>query len=1020
MDAYAVYSYCISVPNLALVDDTILSQKRQHLLYQYHDLLDAQLTSKYLTKNILKVSLSGSTTSVLQSRSDLLNIDGIEIRSIIQSIHPHIVTQQNRRLLLHKRLETLANDFGVTFSIDISPEPSIVIQGTVTRVEAARIQTLVYLDQLLDLHVDSVSLPPLLHNILGGKRHYQLQSVMEETATNIYLEPPFIIGHVGTPLQQQHGIVYISGDTIGTKRAKVLVKKLAEQKLNCLYHKESSFDPHKIDWILLHQQDQLKKLLRDNGSFIHFPKIGAGTGIIQVYAENRINTERTLRLLNHMAYSIYTATFKIKSTSIGNGGQANRDWSLEVSNFVSQLAELSGGEVVYHSDQAKIDVYGSDTSIRLAYQHLKDSKFKENHISTCISVELASEHRAFMKGKKSGKVNKIVKSCGANIKFIPAYSDYNCIVTVDSTDLDKAFYGLELLSHELPEERSFYVPEIYHRRIIGVGGKNIQRIMRKYGVYVKFSGADEFTELGGYFENEHNVFARTPRKYSSSLNQLYDEVMELITFEKDRNWISCNIKVPLHLHRIIPNRHSNALRNYGRLHNTRLWWPPRCGNADVVAVGPATQVRLIQSALSNLLPQHEYLAVPISPSLINYLDSKFILGRLKQVMKTDWSVELLEPDTNLKEIGSTKGVRWQTSYTFKNALVFQLTAMTQFNGQTNGIDDESNTTDENIDKLQSAKQFLIDQLLVDNIPQNTATKKTTIHPTITTEQNMFGAKSAMTQPDILNPFYKWESTRSYTLNGNENGIAPRRSLSLFAGSKISVADPKYPKTVGSTPLQSPTYQIPPSPTTTTDMAVPQIAKSIWSTRQPKDDIWRSTVTDTTMVHGTGHEVFDKIDSPSKYDQYWHYKQQQSLYGLATDRRSPPPAPCQSQPHPTTSFSTAAMNQYTLTKNDLFYPTSQIQYPLLDNSNGRMNTSSAATPPASAAHHYQNHHHHHPHHIPPSLSTTFDMGDMTSPTSPHFQSPLSHTGIMSPSYSTGSYEMSLPRRKAPPHYQSYLN
>lgn len=44
-----------------------------------------------------------------------------------------------------------------------------------------------------------------------------------------------------------------------------------------------------------------------------------------------------------------------------------------------------------------------------------------------------------------------------------------------------------MLQEELPAEISFHVPEAYHKRIIGVGGKNIQRIMKKYGVYVKFS-----------------------------------------------------------------------------------------------------------------------------------------------------------------------------------------------------------------------------------------------------------------------------------------------------------------------------------------------------------------------------------------------------------------------------------------------------------------------------------------------------------------------------------------------------
>jgi hypothetical protein len=38
---------------------------------------------------------------------------------------------------------------------------------------------------------------------------------------------------------------------------------------------------------------------------------------------------------------------------------------------------------------------------------------------------------------------------------------------------------------------SFYIPEVHHKRIIGHGGKNIQRIMKSFGVYVKFLNALE-------------------------------------------------------------------------------------------------------------------------------------------------------------------------------------------------------------------------------------------------------------------------------------------------------------------------------------------------------------------------------------------------------------------------------------------------------------------------------------------------------------------------------------------------
>jgi phosphoribosylpyrophosphate synthetase len=70
---------------------------------------------------------------------------------------------------------------------------------------------------------------------------------MEETATNIYLEPPFAIGHVGLALQQQQGLVYISGDTAGTKRATLLAKKLAEQKVMNATKKRCQAQPRQYE-----------------------------------------------------------------------------------------------------------------------------------------------------------------------------------------------------------------------------------------------------------------------------------------------------------------------------------------------------------------------------------------------------------------------------------------------------------------------------------------------------------------------------------------------------------------------------------------------------------------------------------------------------------------------------------------------------------------------------------------------------------------------------------------------------
>ena len=116
----------------------------------------------------------------------------------------------------------------------------------------------------------------------------------------------------------------------------------------------------------------------------------------------------------------------------------------------------------------------------------------------------------------------------ANVKIkFETFNEFNFLMDLAGTD-NGVISGLLLLQEELPAEISFHVPETYHKRIIGVGGRSIQRIMKKYGVYVKFSNAEEFAALGGYLDNEDNVVARTPAKNAMNLENLKQAVTELV------------------------------------------------------------------------------------------------------------------------------------------------------------------------------------------------------------------------------------------------------------------------------------------------------------------------------------------------------------------------------------------------------------------------------------------------------------------------------------------------------------
>ena len=140
---------------------------------------------------------------------------------------------------------------------------------------------------------------------------------------------------------------------------------------------------------------------------------------------------------------------------------------------------------------------------------------------------MANELQEFVAGKKSGKVNKIMKNTNCNIAF-ETYTEYNFLIDIMAPRLEEIQDGFSQLLEEFPAELYWYVPEEYHKRIIGVQGKTIQRIMKHYSVYVKFFNALEFAAAGGDSKTEDNVLARTPAKNQQSLDDCKKAVLEMV------------------------------------------------------------------------------------------------------------------------------------------------------------------------------------------------------------------------------------------------------------------------------------------------------------------------------------------------------------------------------------------------------------------------------------------------------------------------------------------------------------
>lgn len=146
-----------------------------------------------------------------------------------------------------------------------------------------------------------------------------------------------------------------------------------------------------------------------------------------------------------------------------------------------------------------------------------------------------------------------MQTSNVKIKF-ETFNDHNFLIDISSNDAG-ALQGLGLLQEELPAEISFHVPEAYHKRIIGVGGKSIQRIMKKWAVYVKFSNAEEFAALGGYIDNEDNVVARTPAKNAINLENLKAAVMEMVNPKVIKVCVYCEKGTRTHASFLGPRLH---------------------------------------------------------------------------------------------------------------------------------------------------------------------------------------------------------------------------------------------------------------------------------------------------------------------------------------------------------------------------------------------------------------------------------------------------------------------------------
>lgn len=109
------------------------------------------------------------------------------------------------------------------------------------------------------------------------------------------------------------------------------------------------------------------------------------------------------------------------------------------------------------------------------------------------------------------------------------FNEYNFYIDVCGAQYSSIAHGIHLVELEMPAQIAFHVPDTYHKRIIGIGGQHIQKIMKKYSVFVKFSNAQD---RGGIKDDDEfkveNVICRTPARNAQSLEMVKQDIMDMV------------------------------------------------------------------------------------------------------------------------------------------------------------------------------------------------------------------------------------------------------------------------------------------------------------------------------------------------------------------------------------------------------------------------------------------------------------------------------------------------------------
>ncbi|PWW73156.1 hypothetical protein C7212DRAFT_218648 [Tuber magnatum] len=446
----------------------------------------------------------------------------------------------------------------------------ISIFGDYESVEHAKTRVLIMIDDLLGQEIMPTFMELSLQSMVCGRARKNVKLIESATRTAIYFPPPFPQVYGYSPpggTRRDPDQIFITGSSREdiAKAERMLLNLTLNMRI---FVKDVSVTLTKIDYILLQRLDDVKKIMDANGTFVQFPVLGSPASLIRVQGSETLHLERTIKAIMVICGQYYNASWWVMDSPIAR----LLPKALEVQKLLIDVAAFTGVSIAFNKQVFEFS--GLDENVKAAMHMLSDVPF-------------------------NGKINKIMSQSNIQIIF-DTFNEYNFFIDVCGGKFDTAMLGLKLVEQELPAAVSFHVPDSYHKRIIGIGGQHIQRIMKKYSVFVKFSNAME-RGASGRSESDgskvDNVICRTPARNAANLELVKSEIMGMVQ-RADADIVQELVDIPRLLHQMA----SDIVTIKGP-----QWQVPHAVH-EVLALVPETHIIRLKNSLEleELLKQDEF------------------------------------------------------------------------------------------------------------------------------------------------------------------------------------------------------------------------------------------------------------------------------------------------------------------------------------------------------------------------------------------------------------------------------